>query len=199
MAGALMVVLLAAANAGVFGHLWYFLDWGAGVAALVSLSGTVLWGVAATDRIVLAPGHRLLAQGVHRGLAVAGLTFLALHIWVKIANERVTPSMAFVPFTDDRRPVLVGLGTLAAYLFLVTAVSGAVRSAFATPRKARWWRAIHMSAYLAWGASMVHGLKAGRPVSGSWVTIAYFAAVIGVAVVLAHRIVVRRRLVNERP
>ncbi|GAB2930827.1 hypothetical protein GCM10022245_72140 [Streptomyces mayteni] len=193
-----MVVLLAAANAGVFGHLWFFLDWGAGVAALVALSGTTLWGVVSTDRIVLAPGHRLLAQGVHRGLAVAGLTFLALHIWVKIANERVTASMAFVPFTADRRAVLIGLGTIAAYLFLVTAVSGAVRSVFATPRKARWWRAIHMSAYLAWGASMVHGLKAGRPVSGSWVTIAYFAAIVGVAIVLGHRIIARRRLVNER-
>ncbi|TDC71408.1 hypothetical protein [Streptomyces hainanensis] len=198
MAGATMVVLLAAANAGVFGHLWFFLDWGAGVAALVALSGTVLWGVVSTDRIVLAPGHRLLAQGVHRGLAVAGLTFLALHIWVKIAGGRVTASVAFVPFTADRRAVLIGLGTLAAYLFLVTAVSGAVRSVFATPRKARWWRAIHMSAYLAWGASMVHGLKAGRPVSGSWVTIAYFAAIVGVAIVLGHRIVARRRLVHER-
>ncbi len=186
--GAVLVTTLAAASAGVFEATWDFLDWGAGVVALVCLTGAVLWGLAATDRLVLHPGHRLLAQAVHRVLAVCGIGFLALHIWVKIANERVTAGAAAVPFTDDAQPTLIGLGTLAAYLFLLTAAIGAVRGAFATRRRSRWWRGIHMGAYVAWGASLVHGLRSGRAASG-WVTVLYLVCLVGAAVALGVRIV----------
>ncbi|MEO3750064.1 hypothetical protein [Streptomyces sp. B6B3] len=187
--GVALVTTLAAASAGVFEAVWDFLDWGAGVVALVCLTGAVLWGLAATDRLVLHPGHRLLAQAVHRGLAVCGIGFLALHVWVKIANERVTAGAAAVPFTDDTQPTLIGLGTLAAYLFLLTAAIGAVRGAFATRRRSRWWRALHTGAYVAWGASLVHGLRSGRAASG-WVTVLYLTCLVGAAVALAVRIVV---------
>ncbi|WP_185921899.1 hypothetical protein [Streptomyces sp. WAC06614] len=183
---ALLLTLLVAARAGAFTHLWDFLDFGAGVLSLVSLTATVLWGLVATDRVVLDSGHRLLAQGVHRGLAVAGLGFLALHIWVKVAEGRTGPASVVLPFSDADRPVLIGLGTLAGYLFVSVAVSGAVRSAFATRRRSLLWRALHMGAYPAWGASLVHGLKAGRA-ADAWVTVAYALCLAGVAAVLAHR------------
>ncbi|MCB5182663.1 hypothetical protein, partial [Streptomyces antimicrobicus] len=183
---ALLLTLVVAARAGALTHLWDFLDFGAGVLSLVSLTATVLWGLVATDRVVLDSGHRLLAQGVHRGLAVAGLGFLGLHVWVKVAQGRTAAAAVVLPFADADRPVLIGLGTLAGYLFLSVAVSGAVRSAFATPRRSPLWRALHMGAYPAWGASLVHGLKAGRS-ADAWVTVAYAVCLAGVALVLAHR------------
>ncbi|MDW6057778.1 hypothetical protein SAZ11_06610 [Streptomyces sp. FXJ1.4098] len=51
-----------AGNAGAFTKTWAFLDFGAGVLALVSLSSAVLWGLAATDRLILHSKHRLLAR-----------------------------------------------------------------------------------------------------------------------------------------
>ncbi|WP_411104592.1 hypothetical protein [Streptomyces sp. cmx-4-9] len=191
--------LVVTARAGALTHLWDFLDFGAGVLSLVSLSATVLWGLVATDRVVLESGHRLLAQGAHRGLAVAGLGFLALHIWVKIAEQRTSAASAAVPFTDPAQPVLIGLGSLAGYLFVAVAVSGAVRSAFATKSRSLWWRALHIGAYPAWGASLVHGLKAGRP-ADAWVTAAYALCLAGVAAVLAFRLRTRMRgAVPARP
>ncbi|MEV0410555.1 hypothetical protein AB0I68_06990 [Streptomyces sp. NPDC050448] len=193
-----LLVLAVAARVGALSHFWAFLDFGAGVLSLVSLTSAVLWGLAATDRTVLTSGHRLIAQGAHRGLAVAGLGFLLLHIWVKVAESHTGVTSAFLPFADRDRPVLIGLGTLAGYIFVSTAVSGAVRSAFATKGRSLWWRALHVGAYPAWGASLVHGLKAGRPASG-WVTVSYALCLIGVAVVLAIRLRARLRAASVRP
>lgn len=193
-----LVSLTVAVQAGALTRLWDFLDYGAGVLSLVSLTSTVLWGLAATDRTLLASGHRLVAQGVHRGLAVAGLAFLALHIWIKIARSHTGAASAFLPFADRDRPVLIGLGTLAGYLFVAVAVSGAARSAFATKGRSLWWRALHVGAYPAWGASLVHGLKAGRAASG-WVTVAYGLCLAGVAAVLVIRLRARLRALPARP
>ncbi|MER7759050.1 hypothetical protein [Streptomyces sp. NPDC097619] len=197
LGAALLLFAVVAAEAGAYGALWRFLDYGAGVLALVSLTATVLWGLAATDRLLLRSGHRLLAQGVHRGLAVAGLGFLLLHVTVKIVEGRTVPAAAAVPFSDPTRPLLIGLGTLAGWLFLAVAVTGAVRSAFAsggpaTRRRSRCWRALHMSAYPAWGAALVHGLRSGRPAAG-WVTAGYALALTGALVLLALRLWPARR------
>ncbi|MEU7556313.1 hypothetical protein AB0B01_28985 [Streptomyces sp. NPDC044571] len=195
---AALLAVAVAARAGALTHLWDFLDFGAGVLSLVSLTSAVLWGLAATDRTLLSSGHRLVAQGAHRGLAVAGLGFLVLHVWVKVAEAHTGPASVLVPFTDRDRPFLIGLGTLAGYLFVSVAVSGAVRSAFATKGRSLWWRALHVGAYPAWGASLVHGLKSGRAASG-WVTVAYALCLVGVAAVLAVRLRSRLRSAPARP
>ncbi|MFJ6940308.1 hypothetical protein [Streptomyces sp. NPDC101132] len=194
----LAVALTVAARAGALTSPWEFLDFGAGVLSLVSLTATVLWGLVATDRTVLGSGHRLLAQGIHRGLAVAGLGFLALHIWVKVAEGQTGAASVVLPFADRDRPLAVGLGTLAGYLFVSVAVSGAVRSAFATRSRSMWWRALHMGAYPAWGASLVHGLKAGRS-ADAWVTASYGLCLAGVAAVIAVRLRRRMRRAAPRP
>ncbi|MFB7468063.1 hypothetical protein ACFCZ1_32020 [Streptomyces sp. NPDC056224] len=195
---AAVVSFIVVARAGALSHIWDFLDFGAGVLSLVSLTATVLWGLLATDRALLGPGHRLLAQGAHRGLAVSGLSFLALHIWVKVASQQASAAAAVVPFADEGRPVLIGFGTLAGYLFVSVAVSGAVRSVFATKARSLWWRALHFGAYPAWGASLVHGLKSGRP-GGTFVTVSYGLCLIGVAGVLLLRVKSRAGEAPSRP
>lgn len=183
-------VLLTVAGRAV-GRVWAFLDFGAGVLALVCLTAATLWGLAAGDRTLLGPEHRLLAQGVHRGTAVAGLGFLALHVWVKVAAGSTAPAAAVAPFTDDSRPFLIGLGTVSGWLFTMVAATGAARSVFAARRRSRWWRALHMCAYPAWGTALVHGLKSGRSASG-WVTTAYVLCTLAVAAGLTVRLCARR-------
>ncbi|MFG2296078.1 hypothetical protein [Streptomyces sp. NPDC048603] len=195
---AALLALGVLAHAGALTHLWDFLDYGAGVLALVSLTSAVLWGLAATDRVLLSSGHRLVAQGVHRGLAVGGLGFLVLHIWIKIAESRAGVVDVLVPFSGGDRPFLIGLGSLAGYFFVSVAVSGAVRSAFATKGRSSWWRALHLGAYPAWGAALVHGLKSGRSAAG-WVTAAYALCIVAVAALLLARLRARVRAERARP
>lgn len=168
-------------------RLWAFVEFGSGVFSLLLLTFAVLWGVAAADRMLLDPNHRLIAQAIHRGSAVGGIGFLGLHIWSKLALGSTSWQAAAVPGLDGAQPILIGMGTVAGYLFVAVTVTGAVRGAFARKGQSRLWRALHMTAYLAWGASLVHGLRAGRAVA-DWVDWGYGVALTGVTVVLMMRL-----------
>ncbi|CAM5250098.1 hypothetical protein SHIRM173S_11776 [Streptomyces hirsutus] len=152
---------------------WFaeFLNFGVGVLSLVCLSCSVIWGLVAQDRVLLGPRQRILAQAVHRTTAVASIAFLLVHIGIKLALEHTTWIAAVIPFglalTDDEavagRSFLIGLGTLAGMLMIFVGITGVLRNRFASPAPvAARWRAMHMLAYPAWCAALVHGLYAGR-------------------------------------
>ncbi|MFD7240111.1 hypothetical protein ACFWAT_32975 [Streptomyces syringium] len=174
-----------------------FLDHTGGVLALVSLTATVAWGLLATDRLLLSPRDRLLAQGVHRATGVCALGFLLVHVTLEVADARVGPA-ALLPFPSgaggpDGSGALIGLGALAGYLMVLAAASGALRSAFAgRGHAARRWRALHACAYPAWCAAVLHGLKSGRT-PADWVTGCYVLCLAAVAAALVVRCVHARR------
>ncbi|GAA2748868.1 hypothetical protein GCM10010440_50930 [Kitasatospora cinereorecta] len=176
----------------VNGALQAFLGVAAGVLALVSFSSAVLWGLAATDRLVLYPVHRLAAQAIHRTMGIGGVVFLVLHVWMNLIQHQIGALAAFVPFTDPRKPVLMGLGVLAGYVLLAVAFAGAARGLLARTGEARRWRIVHILAYPAWGAGLIHGLNAGR-LPASWVTVMYGAAVVGVILALGLRLALQER------
>ncbi|MEU8645766.1 ferric reductase-like transmembrane domain-containing protein [Streptomyces sp. NPDC048674] len=166
-----------------------FLNFGAGVLSLVALSCSVIWGLVATDRIFLNTRQRLVAQAVHRTTAVSSVAFLFLHITVKLALDHTTLLAALVPFGLGVTGTagLIGFGSLAALLMVFTAITGALRSAFASPAPiAARWRAVHMLAYPAWCSALVHGLYAGRQAKPIF-TILYSLCLVAVMGALALR------------
>ncbi|MFJ9609055.1 hypothetical protein ACIRS1_22225 [Kitasatospora sp. NPDC101176] len=193
-----LAVALGLTAVAVNGALQAFLGVAAGVITLVSFSSAVLWGLAATDRLLLYPVHRLAAQAIHRAMGVAGVVFLVLHVWMNLIQHRIGALAAFVPFADPHRPVVLGLGALAGYLLLAVALAGAARGLLARTGGARRWRIVHICAYPAWGAALVHGLHAGR-LPAPWVSVLYGAAVVGVIVVLGLRMALRNGGSKRRP
>ncbi|MFF4346682.1 cytochrome b/b6 domain-containing protein [Streptomyces sp. NPDC001530] len=166
-----------------------FLNFGAGVLSLVSLSCSVIWGLVATDRLFLNTRQRLVAQAVHRTTAVSSVAFLLLHITVKLALDHTTLIAALVPFGLGVTGTagLIGFGSLAGLLMIFTAITGALRSAFASPAPvAARWRAVHMLAYPAWCAALIHGLYAGRQAKPIFV-ILYSLCLVAVMAALALR------------
>jgi hypothetical protein len=166
-----------------------FLNFGAGVLSLVSLTCSVLWGLVATDRVFLNTRQRLIAQAVHRSTAVASVGFLMLHITVKVALDHTTMIAVVIPFGLGVTGTggLIGFGTLAGLLMIFTALTGALRSAFASPvQVAARWRAVHMLAYPAWCSALIHGLFAGREAKPIFV-ILYSLALVAVIGALALR------------
>ncbi|MDQ1038703.1 hypothetical protein QFZ75_005119 [Streptomyces sp. V3I8] len=166
-----------------------FINFGAGVLSLVALTCSVLWGLVATDRVFLNTRQRLIAQAVHRTTAVSSVGFLLLHVSVKLFLDHVSAIAVFVPFglgvTGTGQ--LIGFGTLAGLLMIFTALTGALRSRFASPAEvAARWRAVHMLAYPAWCAALVHGLFAGREAKPVFV-ILYSLALVAVMGALALR------------
>ncbi|MET9679384.1 ferric reductase-like transmembrane domain-containing protein [Streptomyces coeruleorubidus] len=172
-----------------------FLNFGAGVLSLVCLTCSVIWGLVAQDRILLDARRRILAQAVHRTTAVASIAFLLVHIGVKLALDHTSWIAAVIPFgllfTDEElvagRSFLIGLGTLAGMLMIFVGITGVLRNRFASPAPvAARWRAMHMLAYPAWCAALVHGLYAGRAAKPIFV-ILYCLSLAGVAGALALR------------
>lgn len=167
-----------------------FLNFGAGVLSLVSLSCSVIWGLFAQDRIFLNIRQRIVGQAVHRTLGIASIAFLLLHIVTKIALGHTQVIGAVIPFSLGVTGIggLIGLGSVAGLLMIFVGVTGALRSNFATPAPvAARWRAMHMLAYPAWCAALVHGLYAGRPVASPLFTYLYALSLIAVMAALALR------------
>ena len=190
-------VLLLIPLVVLLGGTWLqeFLNFGAGVLSLVCLTCSVIWGLVAQDRMILNTRQRIIAQGIHRVTAVASIAFLLVHIGVKLALDHASPIAALIPFSlvffgGDEIPgsaFLIGLGSLAALLMIFVGITGALRNQFASPAPvAARWRAMHMLAYPAWCAALIHGLFAGRP-AATFFMVCYELCVVAVAAALALR------------
>nr|WP_308312037.1 hypothetical protein [Streptomyces sp. CWNU-1] len=178
------------------------LDFTTGVLALVALTASIAWGLIATDRLLLSPRHRLLAQAIHRATAAAALGFLLLHATVKVSLGHVDVIGALIPFGLGITGTagLIGFGSLAGLLMVMAAATGVLRSALAGNIKvAGRWRALHMLAYPAWCFAVLHGLFAGRP-AAPWVVVMYSLALVSVAGALSIRLLPRpvRRMICDK-
>ena len=140
----------------------HFMLFYAGVFALLGLTASVGVGLLATDRIVMNPGHRVMAQAVHRAVSFGALAFLVIHIVTEILAQRVHVIDAFIPFLSPFRTFYIGLGTIASDLILLIVVTSIWRNRF-TARHTAWrWRAIHYTSYVAFVFGVMHGLLGGR-------------------------------------
>jgi len=167
-----------------------------GVFALIGLTTAVGVGLVATDRIVMRPASRVVAQALHRGVSLAALTALVAHIVLEITAHNVDIVDAVVPFHAQFRTLYTGLGTIAFDLTVLIIITGYLRGKFAG--KLPWaWRAIHAVAYLAWPLSIIHGLLGGRT-AHPYVDWSYGACVALVLLALAVRFAATIRSEEEK-
>ncbi|MEU8120256.1 hypothetical protein AB0C21_16245 [Spirillospora sp. NPDC049024] len=186
LAGAVLVLVGAATPQGAVAvaNVQYFLNFYAGVFALVSLTTAVMSGVLATERLILKIRHRVLAQAVHRASAVIATAMLVAHITVKVMSGLALPIQAVVPDGGA-----IGLGTIAFDLMVLIVITGVLRARFAVRGKAWVWRSMHVIAYVSWPIAIVHGLITGRA-AAPWVVLSYVMSVVFVALALVTRMVV---------
>ena len=158
----LAVLVLTKAGRDIDAATQRFMLYYAGVLALVGLTGSVLLGLVATDRIVMTPGHRVMAQAVHRAFSFGTLAFLIIHIVTEILAQRSHVIDAVVPFLSPYRTFYIGLGTIASDLIILLVVTSILRKRFTEHGKAWRWRAIHYASYVAFVFAVLHGLLGGR-------------------------------------
>ncbi len=140
----------------------HFMLYYAGVFALIGLTTSVAVGLVATDRIFMKPGHRVMAQSVHRAVSFGTLAFLIIHITTEILAQRSHIIDGFIPFLSPYRTFYIGLGTIAADLIVLLVVTSIIRKRFTGHGKAWRWRAIHYGSYVAFVFGVLHGLLGGR-------------------------------------
>jgi hypothetical protein len=175
-----------------------FLLYYSGVFALVALTAAVAAGLLATDRTVMSPDRRIMAQALHRTTSLIGVAALANHIMLEILANRAKVIDGFIPFMSARSTFYMGLGTLASDLFVVIIVTGALRKRFARGAGRLIWRGLHVTSYAAWPMAVLHGLLAGRSAKPyvDWSYGGCFAAVL-LALVFRYVIVLRGRSAAE--
>jgi DMSO/TMAO reductase YedYZ heme-binding membrane subunit len=159
-----IVFVLAVTKAGrdIDAATQRFMLYYAGVFALIGLTGSVIVGLVATDRIVITPGHRVMAQAVHRAVSFGALAFLVIHIVTEILAQRSHVIDAVVPLLSPYRTFYIGLGTIASDLILLIMVTSILRKRFTAHGRAWRWRAIHYTSYVAFVFGVLHGLLGGR-------------------------------------
>ncbi len=164
----------------------HFMLYYAGVFALIGLTASVGAGLMAADRIFMTPGHRVMAQAVHRAVSFAALAFLVIHIVTEILAQRVHVIDAFIPFLSPYRTFYIGLGTIASDLILLVIATSILRKRFTAHGKAWRWRAVHYASYAAFVLGVLHGLLGGREAK-PYVDWSYGFAIAATALALAVR------------
>ena len=159
---AALLLITTSQGRALAADLQSFLLYYAGVFALIGLTAAVVAGLAATDRVFLTPGRRVLVQAVHRAISFGALAFLVIHIVTEILAQRVHVIDGVIPFLSPFRRFYIGLGTLAADLVVLLVATSIVRRRFTGHGQAWRWRAVHYAAYLCFMTGMLHGLMAGR-------------------------------------
>ena len=199
VAGAVILLAFAALATSV-GHVVlaatdHFMLKYSGVFALVLLTGSAVIGVLATDRIILNPGHRVIAQAVHRAFAFGTLAFLVVHVVLEITAPHLEESKtlhvhvldAFIPFLSQYRTFYMAEGTIASDIIILLVITGILRRRFTTNGNAWKWRAIHYSNYAALVLGVLHGLLAGRKAIGTFVYWSYGVAILLLALAVMVR------------
>ena len=179
-------------GASIAASMQHFLTLYSGVFALVALTAAVAAGLAATDRIIMSPASRIVAQAVHRALAFVAVAFLATHILMEIMVGKSQVIDSVVPFISPGQKFYIGLGTVASDLTVLIVATGIARRRFAERASPVAWRVLHGTAYLAWPLSVVHGLVAGRQ-PRPYVSWSYGACMIAVGLALVLRSVATLR------
>ena len=147
--------------------LWYTTR-STGVVAFVLLTLSFAFGLAATKRALASRfWPRFASQQLHRNISLLAVGFLVVHIFTTLADSYVHVGWWswIVPFVAGYRPFWVGLGTIAFDLVVLLIATSLLRDRMS----ARFWRALHWTAYAAWPLAFFHFLKTGTDAShGRW-------------------------------
>lgn len=158
------------------GPLLWFLNRGSGFALLAVLSLAVLLGVLSKAGRAggVVPGFVL--QSLHRSISLLGVSLLTVHVLTAILDEFVDIVWwdALLPLGATYQPLWLGLGALSLDLILAVVVTSLLR-----PRVGyETWRVVHVLAYAAWSAGLVHGLGIGTDTAEPWAAAVYLGCVL---------------------
>jgi len=156
--------------------LWY-VDRGAGLAALMLLTTSVVLGVVSVSRVHTPRWPRFALSLLHRNIALLALVFGAVHVVTSVVDSYVPISVAdaLVPFQASYRPFWLALGTIGADLMLAVMITTALRRRLGY----RAWRSVHLLAYACWGFTVVHAIAIGSDARSAVWGVMILAACIG--------------------
>ena len=163
----------------VFERLFAFL-------AYFAMTGSVVYGLLMSTRILDAIAHRPITFTLHQDLASIGLGLAAVHGMLLGLDKTVPFNLAqiAIPGLAPHAPVWVAAGQVAFYLMAVVVGSFYVRRRIGQ----RAWRTLHYVTFLAFLGATVHGIMAGTSSTTPWAWWTYVGSIVAVTFLLVYRI-----------
>ena len=141
------------------GQIWWFLARSSGIVAWGLLTASVMWGIFLSTDFFPKRRRPAWLLDLHRWLGGLTVSFVAIHLAALMADSYIEFSVTdlVVPFASEWKPVPVALGVVALWgLVAVEATSLAMKL---LPKRA--WRAVHLTSYLTFWLTCLHGTFAG--------------------------------------
>jgi hypothetical protein len=176
----------AAEVVGSGGSASWYLERLAGSLAYLALTGSVVYGLLLSTKILDAIAHRPISFTLHQDLAAIGLGLAGVHGALLGLDRTIHFSLTslIVPFASPYEPLWVGVGQLAFYL------TAAVVASFYARRRIgqRSWRLLHYATFLAFAGATVHGIASGTDSGTAWAWWMYVLSTMAVVFLFTYRV-----------
>jgi predicted ferric reductase len=126
---------------------------------------------------------------IHEYVSLLGLAFAIFHALVILGDHYIQFDLAqiLVPFAAvGYKPLLVGIGQLGFYIWLMVALSFYARAKIGP----KTWRAIHYLSFLTYIMALYHGITSGTDTSTTWAQTYYWVSGGSLLFLLIYRIAV---------
>jgi methionine sulfoxide reductase heme-binding subunit len=144
---------------------WY-ISRATGVVTLLLFTAVLVLGLMVTrkGRLPGLPGFAVTS--LHRNLSLLGLAFVVVHVLAAVLDGYVSIPLvsAVIPFASGYERFWLGLGAVALDLIIAIILTSLARGRL--PR--RWWRPVHLLAYLSWPVAFAHCLGASKDLRHGW-------------------------------
>lgn len=177
---------LTASLLGESPKAYWYLSRGSAMVGYLLLWGSMALGLGITNRMArLWPGGPA-ALDLHQYLSLLGLGFGFFHALILLGDRYIHSSLwqVMIPFAyQGYKPVWVGLGQVAFYLWVLVVGSFYIRKRIGS----RAWRGIHYASFLVFALVMIHALLSGSDGQTLWAEMIYWLAIASLLVLFLYR------------
>jgi predicted ferric reductase len=191
---------MALSIGGPEGSAFWFLSRSSAFAGYLLLWGSMMLGLAITNRMARVWPGGPVAFDLHQHLSLLALGAIVFHALILLGDPYIDYSLAEVltPFRAlGYREAWVGLGQLGLYMLAIVVASFYVRKRLGNAA----WRAIHFLSFTTFILALFHGLRSGTDSPALWAQIIYWATGASILLMTIYRALVvepeRRRIVAQ--
>jgi predicted ferric reductase len=182
---------LAFSAAGSEPKVFWFLSRGSAMAAYWILWLAMAMGIIITNKMAqIWPGIPP-AYEIHQYTSLLGMGFALFHALILMGDQYIHYNLfqVLVPFASENyRPVMVGVGQLALYVWGVVNLSFYVRKRIG--KKA--WHWIHFTSYASFLGAMLHGILSGTDSATLWAQVSYWFSGASLLFLTIYRVLIAR-------
>jgi predicted ferric reductase len=155
--------------------------------AYLAMTGSVVYGLLLSTKLLDAIAHRPISFALHQDLAAVGLGLAGVHGALLGLDATVPFSLQqmVVPGLAPYAPLAVAFGQLTFYVTAIVVASFYMRRLIGQ----RAWRALHVLTFLAFAGATAHGILAGSDSGAAWTWWMYTGSVTIVTFLFVYRVV----------